>query len=222
MINKIYGQIFKKSPWDDLEQEENIFTKKRKKDQFNFDNFQFNFSFKMVLLVLVALFALWLSSGVYEIKEGQQAVVMRFGKYHRVAMPGLNYHAPAPFEEAIIEKVDESRRIEIGYRSTGRSRAGGAVSTRDIKSESIMLTGDENIIELHVDVMWHINDLSKYIFNLNEQQETVKAISESAIREVIGNTSITSVLSNQKQAIGDKIEILIQQILDQYGAGVMV
>jgi membrane protease subunit HflK len=222
MINKIYGQIFKKSPWDDLEQEENIFTKKRKKDQFNFDNFQFNFSFKMVLLVLVALFALWLSSGVYEIKEGQQAVVMRFGKYHRVAMPGLNYHAPAPFEAAIIEKVDESRRIEIGYRSTGRSRAGGAVSTRDIKSESIMLTGDENIIELHVDVMWHINDLSKYIFNLNEQQETVKAISESTIREVIGNTSITSVLSNQKQAIGDKIEILIQQILDQYGAGVMV
>jgi len=78
MISKIYGQIFKKSPWDDLEQEENIFTKKRKKDQFNFDNFQFNFSFKMVLLVLVALFALWLSSGVYEIKEGQQAVVMRF------------------------------------------------------------------------------------------------------------------------------------------------
>jgi len=222
MISKIYGQIFKKSPWDDLEQEENIFTKKRKKDQFNFDNFQFNFSFKMVLLVLVALFALWLSSGVYEIKEGQQAVVMRFGKYHRLAMPGLNYHAPAPFEKTIIEKVDESRRIEIGYRSTGRSRAGGAVSTRDIKSESIMLTGDENIIELHVDVMWHINDLSKYIFNLNEQQETVKAISESAIREVIGNTPISSVLSNQKQAIGDKIEILIQQILNQYGAGVMV
>jgi len=137
-------------------------------------------------------------------------------------MPGLNYHAPAPFEKTIIEKVDESRRIEIGYRSTGRSRAGGAVSTRDIKSESIMLTGDENIIELHVDVMWHINDLSKYIFNLNEQQETVKAISESAIREVIGNTPISSVLSNQKQAIGDKIEILIQQILNQYGAGVMV
>lgn len=222
MISKIYGQIFKKSPWDDFEQEENVFTKKRKMDQFNFNNFQFNFSFKKVMLALAVLFALWLSSGIYEVKEGQQAAVIRFGKYHRVAMPGLNYHLPAPIEHKIIEKVDESRRIEIGYRSTGRSRAGGAVSSRDIKSESIMLTGDENIIELHVDAMWHINDLSKYIFNLVNQQETVKAAAESAIREVIGNTPITSVLSNQKQAIADKVEVLIQQILDQYEAGVTI
>jgi membrane protease subunit HflK len=222
MISKIYGQVFKKSPWEGSEQEENIFTKKRKKEQFNFNNFQFNFSLKTVLLVLLALLALWIGSGFYKVQEGQQAVIMRFGKYNRVAMPGLNYHAPAPFEADIIEKVDESRRIEIGYRSTGRSRAGGAVSARDIKGESIMLTGDENIIELHVDVMWHINDLSKYIFNLIDQQETVKAISESAIREVIGNTPITSVLSNQKQSIADKVEELIQQILNQYGAGVTV
>ena len=222
MISKVYGQIFKKSPWDDLEQEENVFTKKRKKDQFNFDNFQFNFSFRTVMLVVVALVVLWCSYGVYKVEEGQQAVVLRFGKYHRIAMPGLNYHIPAPFEETIIEKVDESKRIEIGYRSTGRSRVGGAVSTRDIKGESIMLTGDENIIELHVDVMWHIDDLSKYTFNLIDQQDTVKAISESAIREVIGNIPISSVLSNQKQAIADKIEDLIQQILNQYGAGVTI
>ena len=80
MISKIYGQIFKKSPWDDLEQEENIFTKKRKKDQFNFDNFQFNFSFRTVMLVVVALVVLWCSYGVYKVEEGQQAVVLRFGK----------------------------------------------------------------------------------------------------------------------------------------------
>ena len=161
---------------------------------------------------------------LYKIQEegGEQAVIMRFGKFNRLAMPGLNYHLPAPIETKTIEKIDESRRIEIGYRSTGRSRGGGAVSSRDVKSESIMLTGDENIIDLHIDVMWHINDLPKYIFNLIDQQETVKAISESAIREVIGNTPISSVLSNQKQAIAEKTEKLIQQILDQYGSGVTI
>jgi len=221
MINKIYGQIFKKSPWDDSEQEDNIFTKKRK-DQFNFNDFNFNFNAKTVILVLMAIVALWLGSGIYEVKEGQQAAVIRFGKYHRIGMPGLNYHMPAPIEKTIIEKVDESRRIEIGYRSTGRARLGGAVSARDIKSESIMLTGDENIIELNVDATWHINDLSKYIFNLVDPKGTVKAAAESAIREVIGNTPITSVLSNQKQSIADKIEALIQQMLDQYESGVTI
>ncbi len=222
MINKIYGQIFSKSPWDDSDQEDNIFTKKRNKSQFNFNEFNFNLNFKMVILVLIGLVLLWLSSGIYKVEEGEQAAIIRFGKYHRTARPGLNYHFPIPFETRIIEKVDMSRRVEIGYRSTGRSRASGAVSARDIKSESIMLTGDENIIELNVDAMWHINDLSKYIFNLANQQETVKAAAESAIREVIGNTPITSVLSNQKQAIADKIENLIQQTLDQYEAGVTI
>ena len=221
MISKICRQVLKKSPWDDPEQEDNIFTKKRK-GQLNFNDFNFNFNARTIILVLMAIVSLWLGSGIYKVEEGKQAVVIRFGKYHRVGMPGLNYHIPAPIEKIIIEKVDESRRIEIGYRSTGRARLGGAVSARDVKGESIMLTGDENIIELNVDTTWHINDLSKYIFNLVDPKETTKAAAESAIREVIGNTTITSVLSNQKQIIADKIETLIQQMLDQYESGVAI
>ncbi len=227
MLSKIYGQILKKSPWGDFEQDEaqdNIFTKKRKKDQFNFDDFKFKFNFDLniVWIVLAVLFVIWLSSGIYEIREGQRSVVIRLGKFNRIALPGLNYHFPAPFEKIEIEEVDKSRRIEIGYVATGRSSGGGSVSYRDVKSESIMLTGDENIIELNVDVMWHINSLSNYIFNVVNQEKTVKSVAESAIREIIGNTPISAVLSNQKQAIANRIEALIQQILDQYGAGVTI
>lgn len=225
MVKKIYGSIFKKSPWDDSEQKDNqndnIFTKKRK-DPFDFNDFQFNFNYKFIVFGLVALLVLWLASGFYKINEGQQAAVIRFGKFSRIGTTGLNYHFPAPIETIEIERVDQSRRIEIGYSSTVRSRSGGATSAKDIKAESIMLTGDENIIELHVDVMWHINDLSKYIFNVSNQQETVKAAAASAIREIIGSAPISSVLSNKKQIIAQKIEKLMQQILDQYDLGVTI
>jgi membrane protease subunit HflK len=225
MINKLYGQILKKSPWGDFEQEEskeNIFTKQRKREQFNFDDFPFNFNLKLLWIALAVIFALWLSSGIYEIREGQRAVVIRLGKYSRIGMPGLNYHLPAPFEKIEIEEVEKSRRIEIGYMSAGKSSKESTTSYRDIKSESIMLTGDENIIELNADVMWHINNLSDYVFNVVNQEATVKAVAESAIREVIGNTPISAVLSNQKQAIAERIEKLTQQILDQYGEGVTI
>lgn len=224
MLNKICQHIFKKSPWDDSEQEDNLFTKKRGK-QFNFDNFngfKFEFNLKILIIALVAGLLLWLGNGFYMVEEGEQSVVIRFGQYSRNGEPGLNYHFPYPIEKIKIEEVDKSRRIEIGYRSTGFARAGGAVSGRDLKSESLMLTGDENIVELNVDVMWHINDFAKYIFNLDNQKDTVKSAAESAIREVIGNAAITSVLSNQKQAIADKIESLTQQILDQYQSGVTI
>lgn len=223
MINKLYMHIFKKSPWDDFEQdnEDNIFTKKRK-DSFNFNDFNFNFNGNIIFIALGVMFLVWMTSGVYKVEEGEQAIVMRFGKFNRIGMPGLNYHLPKPFENAIKEKVDKSRRVEIGYRSTGRTRGGGSISSRSISSESLMLTGDENIVELNVDAMWHINDLAKYIFNIDSQQETVKSAAESAIREVIGNTEITSILSNQKQAIANKIEVLMQKILDQYESGVEI
>lgn len=221
MINKIYSQIFKRSPWDDQETDENIFTKKRK-DHFNFNELQFNFSPRIIVFALMLIGVLWLISGFYKIDEGEQALVTRFGKFNRIGTAGLNYHLPSPIEEIYVEKVDQSRRLEIGYRSTGKARIGGAVSSTDIKNESIMLTGDENIISLNVDVTWHISDISKYYFNITDPQDTVKSAASSAIREVVGNTPITSILSNKKQMIASKIEKLMQSILDQYESGVII
>lgn len=223
MINKLYTyiKILQKSPWDDFNttNKHNIFTKTRK-DQFNWN--QFHFNQKIFGLIIVCLSIIWLASGVYRIEEGEQALVMRFNKFHRIGGPGLNFRLPTPIEREIIEKVDQSRRVEIGYRSINQSNMNGSSSSRDIKTESLMLTGDENIIELNVDATWHIRDLKQYIFNIQNPKETVKAAAESAIREVIGNTPITSVLSNRKQFISEKIEHLLQKILDQYHSGVEI
>ena len=224
MVNKIFGQIFKKSPWDDMESKENIFTKKRG-NQFNFDNFQFNFNGKTIVLVVAGLMLLWLANGFYKVEEGEEAAIIRFGKFNRKTMSGLHYKLPAPIETMVIEKVSQSRRIEIGYRSNGKSKnntGGDATKDKDVSAESIMLTGDENIIELNLDVMWHIEDLTDYLFNVVDPEETVKAVSESAIREVIGNIPIASVLSSQKQEIAEKTENLIKQILKQYKSGVAI
>lgn len=220
MKNSIIKNIFSKSPWDDFE-EENIFTKKRK-DQFNFNDFQFNFNKNIIVAVAALLVFLWLGNGIYNVQEGEQGAVLRFGRFDRVSMPGLNYHLPWPIETVHKEMVNKSRRIEIGYRSTGMSRKGGSSTSRDINNESIMLTGDENIVELNVDVVWSISNLSDYLFNVIDPEDTVKAAAESAIRDVIGNTPIASVLSNRKQEISESVEKLMQEILDTYKAGVKI
>lgn len=214
-----------RSPWGDSEEDkdesQNLFTRKRRQS-FDFNNFNFNLNGKIIFLLLSGIFAFWVGSGIYEVSEGEQAAVMRFGKFNRTGMPGLNYHLPKPIEYTIIEKVNQSRRIEIGYRSSGKNFKKDGDVYRDVPAESIMLTGDENIIELNADVMWSIYDLSEYIFNVVDQQETVKAAAESAIREVIGDTLISYVLSNQKQEITSRIENLIQQTLAHYKIGVKV
>jgi membrane protease subunit HflK len=226
MFSKKYIQIFKKSPWKDFEDnsdknDNNIFTRPRK-NQFDFNKFQFKFNFnnKTVIFAVFALLALWFATGIYEVKEGEEAAVIRFGRFVRKGFPGLNYHLPAPFESVIIEKVNQSRRIEIGYRTNNAGKNGD--NTKNVAGESIMLTGDENIIALNCDVMWHISDLEKFAFNILRPEESVKATVESAVREVIGNTPISWVLSDQKQEITNKIETLAQKILNSYNAGVNI
>lgn len=229
MKSKFFENIFAKSPWgddggnDDFQPEENIFTRPRKKQKKNpLDDFNFNMDFspKLIYLILAALATVWLISGIYEVREGEEAVVMRFGKFVRKGAPGLNYHIPSPIESVVIEKVNQSRRIEIGYRSTGSRN--GSSQIRDISNENIMLTGDENIVYLNVDIMWHIKNLEDFVFNVVNPEDSAKTAAESAIREEIGQIPIASVLSSRKQEIADRIEALTQRILDQYGAGVQV
>ena len=207
MFDKLYMQILKKSPWGDFDDEEdkrvnNIFTKPRRGSPFNFQDLygKFGFNNNLVILILVLLVGAWFATGIYEVKEGEEAAVTRFGKFVRKGFPGLNYRLPSPIEQEIIEKVNQSRRIEIGYRSTSSYKS-NVENARPVVAESTMLTGDENIVALNCDVMWHINDLEKFIFNIVSPEESVKTAAESAIREVIGNTPISSILSDQKQEI---------------------
>jgi len=229
------GNILAKSPWGDPgndenkgSEEENIFTRPRKGNGFGkkfIDDFNFNMNFsptpKIIYLVLAAFLVAWLASGIYEVKEGEEAIVIRFGKFVRKGSPGLNYRLPSPIEVEVVEKVNQSRRIEIGYRSGVISR-GNNTPQREIALESTMLTGDENIAYLNCDVMWHIKNLEDYVFSVSNPEDTVKTTSESVIRDVIAKTPIASLLSSQKQEIADKIDAMTQKILDQYKIGVQI
>ena len=165
-----------------------------------------------VLAVVVIVILLWGASGFYRVLPDEQGVVLRFGAYIGKTTPGLNYHWPWPIETALTPKVTRVNPIEIGFRS---GRGGGQVDP-----EALMLTGDENIVDINFTVFWVINDAEKFLFNIRNPEATVKAAAESAMREVIGNTQLASALTDGRQKIANDTKTLAQQILDSYGSGV--
>ena len=210
---------FSNSPWD----KPKFFQNDNKRDGFDFINNFGNFSKFSYSKILLAIISLWLLSGIYKVDEGSQAAVTRFGEFVRISHPGLSYHLPMPIEKVSIVRVEESRRIEIGYRSNQKSRSFKADNNGSVDTEvSLMLTGDENIIDLNCDIVWTIKDLPSYLFNIENIENTIKIVTESAIREVVGKTLISYVLSSQKQAVAHQIKELTQNILDSYGSGVHV
>ena len=229
MLKRIHS-IFNRSPWDNEDDKPQKSSPNIKKDYFNFFN-QFNLNNFInpyfVFLGLMVIILLWLSSGIYKLNEGEEGLILRFGKFVRIDKPGLNFHFPEPIDKVIIEQVDKSRRLEIGYRSTNQRQKLYKNTSEDnnikyLPEESIMLTGDVNMIELNCDVVWRINDLKEYLFFIVDPENTVKAAAESAIREVIGKTPISYVLSNQKQDIAEKIQNLLQKMLTLYNAGISI
>jgi membrane protease subunit HflK len=169
-----------------------------------------------VLLGVIALL-LWLSSGIYFVGPDEQGVVLRLGAYHRTVGSGLNYHMPYPIESAATPKVTTVNRVEIGYR-TGSGRSKGS----DSMEEGLMLTGDENIIDITFEVQWKIANAPDFLFNVRAPEETVRAVSESAMREVIGQTQIATVLAEGKLQVEQNTKKLIQETLDNYKAGVEI
>jgi len=132
----------------------------------------------------------WVASGIYTVDPDQVGVVLRFGAYNRTTEPGLNYHLPSPIEKVLTPSVTRVNRTEIGYRGAEGSAIRGAV-TRQVPEEALMLTGDENIVDINFTVFWIIKDAKAYLFNIRnipEPDRTVKAAAESAMREVIGET----------------------------------
>jgi membrane protease subunit HflK len=172
-----------------------------------------------VLLVL-ALIAVWMLSGFYRVGADEQGVVLRFGKFVQLTQPGLNYHWPYPIETALTPKVTRVNRIDIGMRLVDDPRRGTGV--RDVPEESLMLTGDENIVDVQVSVFWIIKDAANYLFNVQQPEGTIKAVAESAMREEIGRNQIQPILTGARQAIEQSVQDLIQKTLDEYGAGVQI
>ncbi|WP_376089710.1 FtsH protease activity modulator HflK [Roseomonas sp. CCTCC AB2023176] len=175
-----------------------------------------------VLGILVLLF--WGASGFYRVQPDEQGVVMRFGAFERTTPPGLNYHLPWPVESATTPRVTRINRVDVGFRSALDSNVitQRPTPSRDVEEESLMLTGDENIIDIDFAVFWRIRDAGEYLFNTRNPDNTVKSAAESMMREVIGRTPIQPALTEARAQIEQQVRQGTQAILDQYRAGIEV
>jgi membrane protease subunit HflK len=162
---------------------------------------------------------LWLASGIYRVEPDEEGIVLLFGAYAGKTAPGLNYHWPWPIEEAMTPTVTRVNRIEIGFRAGAPGRGG---SVTDVPEESLMLTGDENIVDVNFTVFWLVKDAPYFLFNIRDPEVTVKAAAESSMREVIGHTEIASALAEGRAKIENDTQKLLQEILDSYGSGVQI
>jgi membrane protease subunit HflK len=162
-----------------------------------------------------------LASGFYRVLPDEVGVVLRFGAYNRTTQPGLNYHLPAPIEKVLTPSVTRVNRTEIGWRSAEGATARG-VGSRQVGEEALMLTGDENIVDINFTVFWVIKNAQGYLFNIRDPDATVKSAAESAMREVVGETPIAQALSEGRGKIETDTQHLLQGILDAYGAGIEV
>jgi modulator of FtsH protease HflK len=174
-------------------------------------------------MIAIGVVVLWFASGFYRVQPDELGVVLRFGAYSYRTGPGLNWHWPWPIEHVETPAVTRINRIEIGYRSVGGAQieAGNQVG-RNVLEESLMLTGDENIIDVDFAVFWKINDPVAYLFNTRNPPLIVKAVAESVMREVIGRTPIQPALTELRAQIETDVLRQTQQILDNYKAGVEI
>ena len=169
---------------------------------------------------IVAIMAvIWLASGSYTVGPDQRGIILRFGKHVATTDPGFHWHWPYPLETVLRPKVTEVQRVEIGFRTID---AGPPARYADVASESLMLTGDENIIDIDLVVQYRIADPTQYLFQVRHLSETVKFASEAALREVIGRRHIDEALTVGKLDIQEETKALLQSILNTYKAGLQV
>ena len=177
---------------------------------------------KPIGLILIILLFVWLASGLYRVGPDEQGVVLRFGKFIKTTQPGLHYHIPVPIETVETPKVTKVNRIDIGFRSerdSGFSQGGGVA---DVPQESLMLTGDENIVNIDFSVFWVIKDAGKFLFEIQDPEGSVKAAAETAMREVIAKSKIQPVLTEGRAQIEIETQKIIQSILDEYNSGIQI
>jgi modulator of FtsH protease HflK len=180
-----------------------------------------NLGGKGLSLILLAAIVIWGFSGFFRVDPDELGLVLRFGKYVRDGKPGLNYHLPYPIESALTPKVTRVNRIDIGMRLVEERRG---QTIRDVPEESLMLTGDENIVDVDFTILWLVKagGAGDYMFNIQQPEGTVKAVAESAMREVVGRSDSRDITTIARQSIESAVQVLMQKILDSYSSGVQV
>ena len=172
------------------------------------------------LIAVVVLLVVGFFGFTVRVNPDELGIVLRFGEYIRQLPPGLNFRLPYPIEQVELPKVTRINRIEIGMR--GASDRELAAGVRDVPEESLMLTGDENIVDIDFVVLWQISSAPDYLFNIQNPQGTVKDVAESAMREIVGESDIEPILTAARAKTEASVQQLIQRILDGYGAGIRI
>ena len=173
----------------------------------------------LAVIITVVLLG-WLATGFYRVQPEEQGVALIFGEWVGTTQPGLNYNLPAPIGDVQRPKVTRISRTEVGFSSGGEERRSDLV--RSVPQESLMLTGDENIIDVNFVTFWRIKDAGLYLFNIRSPDRTVKDASESALREIIGKSGFEFARTQGRVRIEVEAQELVQRILDQYGSGIEV
>jgi modulator of FtsH protease HflK len=176
-----------------------------------------------IALILAAVVAIWLASGFYRVQSEELGIVLRFGKYVRDAQPGLNYHLPYPIETVLLPKALRVSTISIGMTLIDDPTRRGR-TMRDVPEESLMLTGDENIVDVDFTVLWRIKPggAADFLFNIQNPEGTVKAVAESAMREIVGKSNIQPILTGARTTTEQNVQELMQRTLDNYGSGIQI
>lgn len=162
-------------------------------------------------IFIIGALALLLYLSIFTVQAEEEAVVLRFGEYKRTAKSGLHFKLPYPIESKIKQKVTTQRETTIGFRGA-----------RDVPKESLMLTGDENIVDIDFTVFWRISNLEKYLFNIDDPEKLVKEMAESVMREVIGRNDLDSIITTQREQLRTVVQSQLQTTLDEYEAGVKI
>ncbi len=178
---------------------------------------------RLLGLAGILVVGLWGVSGFYRVQPDELGVVLRFGAFDRTTPPGLNYRIPWPVETVSTPRVTRINRVDVGFRAPADAPANvRPAATRDVLAESLMLTGDENIVDIDFAVFWRIRQAEEFLFNTRNPEDTVKSAAESVMREVIGRTQIQQALTEARAQIESDVRLGTQAIMDQYRAGVEI
>lgn len=182
----------------------------------------FKISFKMILGVLLLL---WLASGFYQVQPSEQGVVLRFGKYVDTTDAGLHYHLPYPIEEVVKVNVTQERSINLGVAESGnyptRYNNNASVALNSF-TESHMLTGDENIVDINLTVVWKIKSAKDYLFNVRSPDITVRVAAQSVLREIVGQSEMQPIITGDRGKVEEETQAELQKVLDDFGAGIVI
>ena len=193
-----------------------------KKAKEKFGKFKIGGPRNISILIIVAVI-IWLATGFYRVEPDEQGVELLFGKWNQVTTePGLHYFFPTPFGKTMTPKVESIRKINVGYRSASELGFSSNSSDRNVLEESLMLTGDQNIVDVHFTVLYKIKDAGKFLFKLRNPETTVKDMSESVMREIVGQRDLEFLLTGGRQEVEQVVRADLQDILDEYESGILV